>query len=193
MDMVESWQAANTLACIYQNICNQKIEIFQLRRLLWPAYDLNPTWRWLEWSVLWPMNMHCTSALAVEEGNAFRNKKIEDIVTHIKVLRNFTLQVLKASNQDANLLNSNVPMIKKKQNKTHGPMKTHGPWYFNSLSRKKLCYYIIGTKCYFFVPDETSNVIQLMIYIKNQVSSLNYSLPVFSCSVVSDSLWPHGL
>ena len=57
----------------------------------------------------------------------YRNKKIEDIVTHIKVLRNFTLQVLKASNQDANLLNSNVPMIKKKQNKTHGPMKTHGP------------------------------------------------------------------
>ena len=29
--------------------------------------------------------------LAVEEGNTFQNKKIEDVVTHIEVLRNFTL------------------------------------------------------------------------------------------------------
>ena len=100
---------------IYQKICNQKIEIFQLKRLLWPAHDLNQTLHWLEWSVSWPVSMHCTSALAIEEGNAFRNKKTEDIVIHIEALRNFTLQALKDSNKDANLLNSNVSMIKKKK------------------------------------------------------------------------------
>ena len=50
--------------------------------------------------------MHCTSALAIEEGNAFKNKKTEDIVIHIEASRNFTLQALKDSNQDGNLLNS---------------------------------------------------------------------------------------
>ena len=60
--------------------------------------------------------------------------RLENVISHIEALAKFTQRALNDSNQAICLLNSEVPMMRKRC-----LTKSYGPWYSYSISRGHLC------------------------------------------------------
>ena len=83
------------------------------------------------------------------------------VINHIEALKKFTQQALNDSNQAINLVNLKPPWWQKWPYRIPCPSASQG-WD-----------YAICTKCCVFKADDSSNINNLMIHKKSEISTLN--------------------
>ena len=95
---------------------------------------------------------------------------LEDIISNIEALIEFTERALNDSNQAINPLNSEVSMMRKAVLQNCMALDIH------TASQGGPCA-LIQTECCIYIPGESSNATYLMTYVKNQISALDDPLP----------------
>ena len=98
---------------------------------------------------------------------------LEDVISHIEALTEFTQKAWNDTKQAISLLNSEGLCDEKS--------------YLTKSSQRGTCA-IIQIECCVYVPDESSNVAHLVTHMKNQIAALDDPLPSLG-DILEKTVW----